>query len=423
MTESFGLGLSPEILALGKRAEAAVAPIFERIDRIAAANTEKVLEAFRTFRVSASHLTGTTGYGYDDRGRDDLDRIFARVFGAEAALVRQQFVNGTHALTTCMFGILRPGDVLLSAVGAPYDTLQTAIGLTGTASGSLMDFGIRYAQTEPAEGGPDLEAIAAAAADPAVRMVWLQRSRGYSDRPALTPEQLGTIAELVHRVNPRAVVMVDNCYGEFTRTVEPTQLGADLMAGSLIKNPGGGLAPVGGYIAGRRELVEQCAGRLTVPGIGGEVGASLDTNRLLYQGFFTAPHTTAQAMKTAVFCAKMTELMGIAHSPAADEDRSDIVQTVSFGSVAGLERFCLGIQKGAPVDSYVTPEAWDMPGYADPVIMAAGAFVQGASIELSCDGPMRPPYTAYLQGGLTWESGRLGILLALDEVRKGEDRL
>ena len=415
-----GLTLSPAVRELARQAEASLTEVFRRIDDTAQQNMEKMLEAFQHYRVSAVHLTGTTGYGYDDRGRDDLDKIFARVFGAEAALVRMQFVNGTHALACCMFGVLRPGDVLLSAMGAPYDTLQTAIGIAGSASGSLKDFGIGYRQVEPRDNAPDLEAIRQAAADPAVRMVWIQRSRGYSTRPALSVAAIGAIADAVHAVNSRAVVMVDNCYGEFVDTLEPTQVGADLMAGSLIKNPGGGLAPAGGYIAGRQALVDQCAARLTTPGIGGEVGASLDVNRLLYQGFFTAPHTVAQALKTAVFCARLMELVGIPHAPGAEEARSDIVQTVSFGSPEGLERFCRGIQLGAPVDSYVTPEAWDMPGYDDPVIMAAGAFVQGASIELSCDGPMRLPYVAYLQGGLTWESGRLGILLAVDALLKEE---
>lgn len=411
--------LSEKTRQLGQQAEAALAPVFAQIDRTAQENTEKVLEAFQHSRVSAAHLIGTTGYGYDDRGRDDLDRIFARVFGCEAALVRMQFVNGTHALATALFGILRPGDILLSVMGPPYDTLQTAIGISGTASGSLRDFGVGYAQVDPTpEGTPDLPAIQKAAADPRVRLVLIQRSRGYSTRPALSVARIGEIARLVHAANPHAVVMADNCYGEFVETLEPTQVGADLMAGSLIKNPGGGLAPTGGYIAGRQDLVDQCAGRLTTPGIGGEVGATLDCNRLLYQGFFTAPHTVAQALKTAAFCAGLMELLGIDHAPAAEEVRSDIVQTVSFGTAKGLERFCLGIQKGAPVDSYVTPEPWAMPGYADPVIMAAGAFVQGASIELSCDGPLRPPYTAYLQGGLTWESGRLGILLAVEELIK-----
>ncbi len=413
------VSFSEKTLQLARQAENRLAPVFARLDEISLYNTQKVLEAFAHHRVSAVNLVGTTGYGYDDRGRDTLDLIFARVFGAEAALVRQQFVNGTHALATVLFGILRPGYTMLSVMGPPYDTLQTAIGITGRAGGTLKDFGIGYAQVDPtAQGSPDMAAIAAAAADPRVRLVLIQRSRGYSLRPALDVHQIGEIAELVHRVNSRAVVMVDNCYGEFVQTIEPTEVGADIMAGSLIKNPGGGLAPTGGYVAGKKALVDLCAARLTTPGIGGEVGATLDCNRLLYQGFFLAPHTVAQALKTAAFAAALMDLLGIEHAPGAEEPRSDIVQTISFGTPDRLCSFCRGIQLGAPVDSFVTPEPWDMPGYDDQVIMAAGAFIQGSSIELSCDGPMRPPYTAFLQGGLTWESGRLGVMLAVEELLK-----
>lgn len=407
--------LSPEILKLSETAMADIAPVFSRLDSISQENTEKVLAAFQKHRVSDGCLTGTTGYGYGDKGRDTLDLVWADVFGAEAALVRIGFVNGTHAITAAIFAALKAGDILLSVTGAPYDTLRGVIGIEGDYRGSLRDYGIGYRQTELLpDGKPDLEAIAKEAAEPRVAAVFVQRSRGYSNRPALSVEEIGKICGTVRRANPRAAVIVDNCYGEFTETAEPTEAGADLIAGSLIKNPGGGLAPTGGYVSGRRELVEAAAYRLTTPGIGGECGSSLFNNRLLYQGLFLAPHTVVQALKTAVFCARLLELMGYKSSPAWDAPRSDIIQMVELGSPELLRRFCKGIQAGAPVDAYVSPEPWDMPGYDCPVIMAAGTFIQGASIELSADGPMRPPYQAYLQGGLTFESGRLGIMKAAD---------
>ncbi len=406
---------SPELLALADRAETDIREVFQKIDAVSAANTAKVLRAFQNRRVSAPMFAGTTGYGYDDMGRDTLDLIFADVFGAEAALVRQGFVNGTHAITAALFSHVRPGDTLLAATGVPYDTLQSAIGLTGDYPGSLRYYGVHYAQVDlKPDGTPDLEAIRKAASDKRVTEVELQRSSGYATRPALTLDDIVKICSAVHEVNPNAAVVVDNCYGEFTDLREPTEVGADLIAGSLIKNPGGGLAPTGGYLAGRRELVEAAAMRLTSPGIGGECGCSPYGNRLFYQGLFTAPHTVAQALKTAVFCARLLELMGYKSRPAFDAARSDIIQSIDFGKPELLERFCRGIQAGSPVDAFVTPEAWDMPGYEDKVIMAAGTFVQGASIELSCDGPMREPYTAYLQGGLTYEAGKLGILTAAE---------
>lgn len=403
---------------MAARATWDVQPAFDRIDRIAAENAEKVLAAFRNNRVSDSCFAGTTGYGYDDKGREVLDSIYAEVFGAQRALVRSGLVNGTHAITAALFSAVRPGDTLLSATGLPYDTLQSAIGISGNYPGSLKYYGINYGQIDlTPEGRPDYEAIASAAADKKVTAVEVQRSRGYSSRPAFTVEEIGRICEIVHRVNPNAAVIVDNCYGEFTETMEPTQVGADIMAGSLIKNPGGGIAPMGGYIAGKAELVEAASYRITSPGIGGECGATLGNNRLMFQGFFMAPHTTAQALKTAVFCARMMELLGFESAPGWAEPRTDIIQTVSLKSPEMMSLFCRGIQAGAPVDSFVTPEPWEMPGYDCPVIMAAGAFVQGASIELSADGPIREPYTVYMQGGLTFESARLGIMLAADMLK------
>ena len=411
------IDLNEAVLKLAERAEADLAPVFARIDAIARENTARMLSAFQENRVSAACFAGTTGYGYDDRGREVLDQVAAQVFGAEDAIVRINFINGTHALSTALFGVLRPGDTLVSCFGAPYDTLQTVIGIAGDEPGNLRQFGVRYVQVDGTpEGQPDLPAILRAVQQPGVRMATIQRSRGYSDRAALTVAQLGEIIAAIHAAAPQVAVMVDNCYGEFVQAQEPTMLGADLMVGSLIKNPGGGLAVTGGYIAGRHDLVEACAMRLTCPGVGREGGATLDQNRLLYQGFFLAPHTVAQAVKTAALCARCMELLGYETSPAYDAPRSDIVQRVRLNSAEALAKFCRGIQRGAPVDSFVTPEPCDTPGYEDQVIMAAGAFVQGASIELSADGPMRPPFDAFMQGGLTYESGRLGILLAVQEL-------
>ncbi len=407
----------PQLLRLSELAAADIEPRLRELDRVSLENTRRVLAAFQKHRVSDACFAGTTGYGYGDRGRDTLDLVYADVFGAQAALVRAGFVSGTHALTAALFAPVRAGDVLLSATGAPYDTLRGVIGLEGDHRGSLKDFGVGYAQAELLpDGRPDLDAIVKLASDKRVAAVFVQRSRGYSDRPALSVAAIGEICDAVRHANPRAAVVVDNCYGEFVETVEPTSAGADLIAGSLIKNPGGGLAPTGGYVAGRRDLVEAAAFRLTSPGIGGECGASLGLNRLLYQGFFLAPHTVAQALKTAVFCARLLELMGFESSPAWDEERSDIIQAVAFRDPDLLRRFCEGIQAGAPVDAFARPEPWDMPGYGCPVVMAAGTFVQGASVELTADGPMRPPYTAYLQGGLTFEAGRLGVMTAANRL-------
>lgn len=409
--------IKPEVFAMAERATAKAKAQFEKIDAVAEYNTRRVMEAFQDNRVSESCFAGTTGYGYDDLGRDTLDKIYAQLFGTEAALVRLGFVNGTHALTAAMFALAAPGETVLAATGLPYDTLRNAIGIAGDCHGSLKFYGIDYAQVDMTpEGEPDYDGIARAAADKKVTGVMIQRSRGYADRKALTVDEIEKIIKTVRGVNPTANIMVDNCYGEFTDIKEPTHVGADIIAGSLIKNPGGGIAPTGGYVAGKAELVERAAMRLTTPGIGGECGSTLGNNRLLYQGLFMAPHTVAQALKTAVFCAAMMDELGIPSSPAIDEKRSDIIQMVHLGSPEAMKRFCLGIQAGAPVDSFVTPEPWPMPGYDCPVIMAAGAFIQGASIELSADGPMRPPYTVYMQGGLTYESGKLGIMMAVSAM-------
>lgn len=408
------LGLSERVVELGKQAEQYLTPYFVRIDEIADYNTQKVLAAFRAHRVSDTMFAGTTGYGYDDHGRDTLEEIYADLFGTEAGLVRLGFVNGTHALSCALFGALEPGDVMLSVTSAPYDTLLNTV--TGDCPGSMKRYGIGYRQVDLKDGRLDLEAIEKAAAADDVKMVFLQRSRGYAVRQTLSCAEIGEACAVVRRVNPNAVIMVDNCYGEFTEELEPTQVGADMCAGSLIKNPGGGLAPTGGYIVGRKDLVERAAYRLTAPGIGGECGCTMGQNRLLYQGLFLAPHVTAQAIKTAVFCAKVMQLLGFTVDPAPEAPRYDIIQTIAFGAPDPLRRFCEGIQAGAPVDSFVTPEPWAMPGYDDPVIMAAGAFVQGASIELSADAPMREPYVCYMQGGLTYPSGKAGILLAAEKL-------
>lgn len=405
-----------EIERLAEDCEAQLAARFAEIDRVARGNTKRVMEAFQEFRVSEACFAGTTGYGYDDLGRETLDKIWARVFGAEAALVRTGFVNGTHAIASALFAAVGPGELLMPLIGAPYDTLRTAIGITGDAYGSLAFYGVKYAEVPTKDGGPDLAAIEREVGEKRPRAVLIQRSRGYDSRRALSAEEVGELCRLVKRVSPDTVCVVDNCYGEFTELAEPTMLGADLAAGSLIKNPGGGLAPTGGYIAGRADLVERAAYRLTVPGIGGECGCTLGTNRQLYQGLFLAPHTTAQALKTAALCAAMLEKLGFDTEPGPQEPRYDIIQTVTLKTPENLKRFCRGIQTGSPVDSYVTPEPWQMPGYEDEVIMAAGAFIQGSSIELSADGPMRAPYRAFLQGGLTYESGRLGIMNAIAEM-------
>lgn len=408
--------ISERVRQLGAQAQADLREQFERIDSIAEINTQKVLSAFQKHRVAESYFTGTTGYGYDDIGRDKLEEIYADIFGTEDALVRINFVNGTHTIASALFGALKPGDVLLSAVGAPYDTLLGVIGVVDKGPGSLKDWGVEYRQVDLVDDKPDLEGMAKAAADPKVKVVLIQRSRGYATRASLSVDEIGEMCSIIKKANPNVAILVDNCYGEFVEDKEPTQVGADLVVGSLIKNPGGGLAPTGGYIAGRRDLVEGAAMRLSCPGIGKECGSTLGNNRLLYQGLFMAPHTVAQALKTAAFAARVMELLGYEVEPASDAVRHDIIQMIHMREPEALKKFCRGIQFGAPVDSYVTPEPWDMPGYDSQVIMAAGAFIQGASIELSADAPMREPYTVYLQGGLTYESGKTGVMLAVEQL-------
>lgn len=412
-----------EIIKLTKSAERELSDVFTQIDEVAFYNTQRVMDAFIENKVSEAMFAGSTGYGYDDRGRDTLDKIYASVFSAEAAFVRHSILNGTHALTIGLFGLLRPGDLLLSVTGKPYDTLDKVIGINGkTGDGSLADFGIGYRQVDMTpEGGIDFEGIAKELTDK-VKVVFIQRSKGYENRRTLSVEEIERVIRFV-RARSKAYVMVDNCYGEFCQTQEPTAVGADLIAGSLIKNPGGGMAESGGYLAGTCEAVRLCSYRLTSVGVGLEVGASLDQNRNLYKGFFYAPHTVAQALKVAHLASYVFEKLGCPVEPGYLEKRYDIIQAVQLGSEEAMRAFCKGIQSGSPVDSFVTPEPWDMPGYSDKVIMAAGAFVQGASIELSADGPIRPPYTIFFQGGLTYESGKIGIMSAAQSVASLSDRL
>ena len=382
-----------ELYTLAAQVEERLQPVFRGFERTAEKNTKRVLDAFRTHRVSEPCFAGTTGYGYDDLGRETLEKVYADVFGAEAALVRTTFVNGTHAIACALYGALQPGDTILAVTGAPYDTLHTAI--TGSGRGSLASLGIRYEQLELAsDGGPDYAAITQRVSELRPAAAFVQRSRGYAPRRALSVAEIGEIVRAVKAGCPDTAVIVDNCYGEFTEECEPTALGADLIAGSLIKNPGGGLAPMGGYVAGRADLVEQAAERLTLPGIGSE----------------------SQALKTMAFAAGMLEELGFESFPASDEKRSDIIQTIRLKTADNLVKFCQGIQKGSPVDSFALPVPAPMPGYESPVVMAAGTFIQGASLELSCDGPVREPYLGFLQGGLTFESGKLGVLSALSEM-------
>ena len=391
---------------------------FARIDAIAEYNQQKVLSAFIRHNVSESHLLPTTGYGYGDRGRDALDEILADIMGAEDALIRHSIVSGTHAITIALFAMLRPGDTLLAATGAPYDTLEQVIGHTTPSAGSLAEYGVAYQQVELDENEyPDLPAIQAALlADDSIRVVHIQRSRGYCTRPSLTIEWIKRIIDAVRAIRKDVVVFVDNCYGEFVEKLEPCDVGADLIAGSLIKNPGGGIAENGGYLCGTKECIEQCAYRMTTPGLGREVGASLGHNRSLYMGLFQAPHVVGEALKTAVYAASLFKLLGYRVSPSVNEERADIIQTIFLNNEENLVAFCQGMQKGAPVDAFVVPEPWDMPGYTSQVIMAAGAFTMGASIELSADAPLREPFAAYMQGGLNYASGKIGVLLAAQSM-------
>lgn len=390
-------------------------PLFAHIEDVAEANTLKVLDAMRECRVSDAHFNTTTGYAYDDIGRGKLEELYAKIFGAERALVRTQFVSGTHALATVLFGILRPGDELVSLTGKPYDTMQTVIGYDNPSPGSLKEFGVLYNGLPMVAGKVDMAHIKDVITDK-TKMVEIQRSRGYSMRSPLSIENIRAITAEVHRIKPDCICFVDNCYGEFVDYEEPTQAGADIMAGSLIKNPGGGIAPTGGYIVGRDDLVELASYRLTAPGMGDELGASLSNNRLLFQGLFLAPHVVSQAIKGAIFAAGMFAKLGYKTLPLPTEVRGDIIQAIELGSADKLIAFCGGIQKYSPVDSFAAPEPWDMPGYADKIIMAAGTFVQGASIEFSADGPLREPYNVYLQGGLTFEHAIIGIMGAAQAV-------
>ncbi len=418
LRENFGI--SEEIAALTAEAEKSVEECFKHIEEIAELNQFKVQNAFYDNHVSEAHLLPTTGYGYDDLGRDTLDKVYAQVFEAEDALVRHHFVNGSHTIATALYAVLRPGDTLFAITGKPYDTLEEAIGISGEPGrGSLKDYGVDYCEAELKENGlPDFDKIREVLTSKKIKAVEIQRSKGYGWRPTYSAEYIGEIIKFVKEISPETICIVDNCYGEFVDLHEPTYYGADLIAGSLIKNPGGGLALTGGYIAGKHELVELCSYRLTCVGIGKECGASIGQNRNMYQGFFMAPHITSQAIKSAVLCAALFKKLGARVDPEPDCVRHDIIQSIRFENPDKVIAFCQGIQKGSPVDSFVTPEPWDMPGYQDQVIMAAGAFVQGASIELSADAPMKPPYIVYMQGGLTYESAKLGIMTAAENMKK-----
>ena len=409
------LGISKEVLEYGARIEAALEDRFTEIDGNAEYNQLKVIAAMQKHRVSDIHFSGTTGYGYNDLGRETLEQVYADVFHTEDALVRPQIVCGTHALYTALAGNLRPGDELLSPVGKPYDTLEEVIGIR-ESNGSLREYGISYRQVDLLPDGTfDYDGIRAAINEK-TKLVTIQRSKGYASRPTLSAEQIGELIAFVKSIKPEVICMVDNCYGEFVETIEPSDVGADMTVGSLIKNPGGGLAPIGGYICGTQKCIDRCAYRLSAPGLGQEVGANLGLMPALYQGFFLAPSVVSGAVKGAVFTAAVYESLGFRVVPAASEERHDIIQCVELKSPEGMLAFCKGIQAAAPVDSYVDPVPGDMPGYDSQVIMAAGAFVQGSSIELSADGPIRPPYAVYYQGGLTWYHAKLGVLLSLQKM-------
>lgn len=413
-------GISENVIEVSRQAEKDSKKIIDGIDLIKEYNQLKVIKAMQNNNLSDSHFGGTTGYGYDDRGREVLDAVYADIFKAEDALVRHQIVAGTHALALCLFGNLRPGDELLSVTGKPYDTLEEVIGIRGENAGSLKEFGVSYRQVDLNEKGEiDFEKIRTAVSEK-TKMVLIQRSRGYCWRPSLKIDQIEKAVSLIKNVKNDVIVLVDNCYGEFVEEREPVEAGADLVAGSLIKNPGGGLAPTGGYIAGKEQYVKNAAYRLTTPGLGKKVGSTLGHNRLLFQGLFLAPHVVAESLKGTIFCSALMYRLGFETSPLPDEKRSDIIQAIKFNNAEHLIAFCQGIQKGSPVDAYVTPQPWDMPGYDCPVIMAAGAFIQGSSIELSADAPIKPPYIAYMQGGLVYEHVKLGIMISVQMmVEKG----
>lgn len=409
------IGLDQKLQELAQKAQQDCGPVFDRIDEICEYNEAKVLSAFMSCGVSETHFRGSTGYGYGDRGREVLDEVFAKIVGAEDALVRHNFVSGTHALTVALFGVLRTGDKIVAVTGAPYDTMEEVIGIRGEGHGSLRDYGVEYDQVDlTPEGGIDFEGIRQKAAD--CKVAYIQRSRGYSLRESFSVDTIGQIVKTVRSVNPKAIVVVDNCYGEFVEKTEPTQVGADLIVGSLIKNAGGGIAETGGYIAGKAEYVELCSYRLTAVGVGKEAGCTLNQNKNMFMGLFFAPSVTANAIRTSVFALRLYELLGYEVYPRYDAPRTDIIAAIKLGDAQSMVAFCQGIQKGSPVDSFVSPEPWDMPGYESQVIMAAGAFTMGASIELSADGPLREPYAVWMQGGLTYNTGKIGILLAAQSM-------
>ena len=411
-----GFGIDEEIYELGEKAEKKLKERFEKIDLVAEYNQARVIAAMQKNKVSAECFNYASGYGYDDYGRDTLERVYADVFHTEDALVRPQITCGTHALALALMSNLRPGDELFSPVGKPYDTLEEIIGIR-PSKGSLAEYGVVYRQCDLLpDGSFNYEGIPNYINEK-TKLVTIQRSKGYQTRPSFGVKQIGELISFIKKIKPDVICMVDNCYGEFTETIEPTDVGADMVVGSLIKNPGGGLAPIGGYICGKKECIDNAAYRLTAPGLGKEVGASLGVMRSFFQGLFLAPTVTASALKGAIFAANLYERFGFPVVPNGSEERHDIIQAVTLGSAEGVKAFCKGIQMAAPVDGFVTPEPWAMPGYDDPVIMAAGAFVQGSSIELSADGPIKEPYAVYFQGGLTWQHAKLGILMSLQQVK------
>ena len=410
-------GIKKEILELSKEVEKEIQPQFEKIDKIKELNSLKVLESFQYCRLSEMHLHSSTGYGIDEIGRNKVEEIYARIFRTEDALVRAQLISGTHALAVTLFGLLRPGDTMLSISGAPYDTLQTAIGISKEESkSSLKTFGVKYEQIELLNDDFDIKTIEERVAKNDIKLIEIQRSKGYSTRKSLTIDKIEKAIQAIRKVNKDVIIMVDNCYGEFVEEREPTEVGADIVVGSLMKNLGAGIATSGAYIAGKKDLIELCAERLTAPGVGKEIGPSLNQNTAFIKGLFFAPSVVASSVKTAVFASRILERLGYKVSPKFDEPRADIVQTIELGDADKLIKFCQGIQMGSPIDSYVVPEPSDMGGYDDKVIMAAGTFTEGSTIELSCDGPIREPYIAYMQGGLTYEYGKLGILKALSAL-------
>lgn len=412
-------GISDELLELSKKVELEVQEQFKKIEEVCEYNSLKVLSAFQKYNVSEMHFNSTTGYGYSDVGRDTIEKIFAEILHTEDSLVRGQFISGTHALTVALFAFLRPNDIFLSISGKPYDTLDEVIGIVDNPS-SLKSYGVKYEQIDMIENDFDYEQIKDRVSRNDIKLIEIQRSRGYSLRDSITLDKIQKVIETIREVNDKVIIMVDNCYGELVEKIEPTDLGADVIVGSLIKNLGGGIAPNGAYIAGKKELVELAAERLTSPGLGKEVGPTLGMNKQILQGLFFAPNVVASSLKTAVFASKLLENLGYISNPKFDQRRTDIVQTITFGDKQKLIKFCQGIQMGSPVDSNSIPEPWDMPGYTDQVIMAAGAFTQGSSIELSCDAPIREPYMAFMQGGLTYEYGKLGVLKAVAYMLKEE---